>query len=95
MPSVTTPPTETRTFAHRVRLNLDAVDAVSAVAPAKAHQITQLVLSFVGLIVLPRETHYLRVHLAAIRRKLEPEPSLPRYLVTEAGLGYRFVPEPE
>ena len=40
-----------------------------------------------------RETHYLRVHLAAIRRKLEPEPSLPRYFVTEAGLGYRFVPD--
>jgi two-component system, OmpR family, KDP operon response regulator KdpE len=40
-----------------------------------------------------RETHYLRVHLAAIRRKLEPEPSLPCYFVTEAGLGYRFVPD--
>ena len=40
-----------------------------------------------------RETHYLRVHLAAIRRKLEPAPSLPRYFVTEAGLGYRFVPD--
>lgn len=61
MASVTTPPTETRTFAHRVRLNLDAVDAVAAVAPAKAHQITQLVLSLVGLIVLPRETHYLHI----------------------------------
>jgi hypothetical protein len=61
MPSVTTPPTETRTFAHRVRLNLDAVDAVAQVAPGKAHQLTQLVLSFVGLIVLPRETHYLHI----------------------------------
>jgi two-component system KDP operon response regulator KdpE len=36
------------------------------------------------------ETEYLRVHLAAIRRKLEPTPSQPRYFVTEAGMGYRF-----
>jgi hypothetical protein len=53
------PPTETRVFAHRVRLNLDAIDAVVSVAPAKAHQVTQLVLTLIGLIVLPRESHYL------------------------------------
>jgi two-component system KDP operon response regulator KdpE len=38
------------------------------------------------------ETNYLRVHLANLRRKLEPEPSRPRYLITEPGLGYRFEP---
>jgi two-component system KDP operon response regulator KdpE len=37
-----------------------------------------------------RETNYLRVHMAAVRRKLEPEPSRPRYFVTEPGMGYRF-----
>jgi two-component system KDP operon response regulator KdpE len=36
------------------------------------------------------ETNYLRVHLAHIRRKLEPDPSRPRYFVTEPGMGYRF-----
>ena len=36
------------------------------------------------------ETNYLRVHLAAIRRKLEPQPGQPRYFVTEPGIGYRF-----
>ena len=36
------------------------------------------------------ETHYLRVYLAAIRRKLEPNPSRPRYFLTESGMGYRF-----
>jgi two-component system KDP operon response regulator KdpE len=36
------------------------------------------------------ETHYLRVYLAQLRRKLEPVPSRPRYLITEAGMGYRF-----
>jgi two-component system KDP operon response regulator KdpE len=38
------------------------------------------------------ETNYLRVHLANLRRKLEPEPARPRYLITEPGLGYRFNP---
>ncbi len=36
------------------------------------------------------ETHYLRVHVAHIRAKLEPDPSRPRYLVTEPGVGYRL-----
>jgi two-component system KDP operon response regulator KdpE len=39
------------------------------------------------------ETNYLRVHLANLRRKLEPNPSRPRYLITEPGIGYRFTPE--
>ena len=38
------------------------------------------------------ETNYLRVHLAAIRKKLEPQPGRPRYFVTEPGIGYRFEP---
>ena len=38
------------------------------------------------------ETNYLRVHMAAIRRKLEPSPGQPRYFVTEPGIGYRFEP---
>ena len=38
------------------------------------------------------ETHYLRVYIAQLRRKLEPDPSKPRYLITEAGIGYRFQP---
>jgi two-component system, OmpR family, KDP operon response regulator KdpE len=36
------------------------------------------------------ETNYLRVHMAHIRRKLEPTPSDPTYFQTEAGVGYRF-----
>ena len=39
-----------------------------------------------------RETHYLRVYIAQLRRKLEPDPSHPRYLITEPGAGYRFEP---
>ena len=37
-----------------------------------------------------KETNYLRVFLAAVRRKLEPEPSRPQYFITEPGMGYRF-----
>jgi two-component system KDP operon response regulator KdpE len=36
------------------------------------------------------ESNYLRVYVAQLRRKLEPEPSRPRYLLTEPGMGYRF-----
>jgi two-component system KDP operon response regulator KdpE len=36
------------------------------------------------------ETNYLRVHMAHIRRKLEPEQGRPRYFITEPGMGYRF-----
>jgi len=36
------------------------------------------------------ESNYLRVYLAQLRRKLEPEPATPRYLLTEPGMGYRF-----
>ena len=37
-----------------------------------------------------KETHYLRVYLAQLRRKLEDDPSHPRHLITETGMGYRF-----
>ena len=36
------------------------------------------------------ERNYLRVYMAQLRRKLEPEPSRPRYLLTDPGMGYRF-----
>jgi two-component system KDP operon response regulator KdpE len=39
------------------------------------------------------ETHYLRIYMSQIRRKLEPDPPRPRYFVTEPGMGYRFVAE--
>ena len=37
-----------------------------------------------------KETHYLRVYLAQLRRKLEDDPAHPRHLLTETGMGYRF-----
>jgi two-component system KDP operon response regulator KdpE len=38
-----------------------------------------------------KETNYLRVFMTQIRHKLEPEPSEPRYFITEPGLGFRYV----
>jgi two-component system KDP operon response regulator KdpE len=38
-----------------------------------------------------QSTHYLRVHVANIRAKLEPDPARPRHLLTEPGVGYRLL----
>lgn len=37
-----------------------------------------------------RQVHYVRVFVAQLRRKIEPDPSLPRLILTETGVGYRF-----
>jgi two-component system, OmpR family, KDP operon response regulator KdpE len=39
-----------------------------------------------------QDTHYLRVYMAQLRKKIERDPAQPRHLVTETGIGYRFVP---
>jgi two-component system, OmpR family, KDP operon response regulator KdpE len=39
-----------------------------------------------------RSTHYLRFHMAGLRRKLENDPHRPRHLLTEPGMGYRYQP---
>lgn len=39
------------------------------------------------------ETHYLRVYMASLRRKIEADPSQPRHLLTEQGVGYRLASE--
>jgi two-component system KDP operon response regulator KdpE len=42
--------------------------------------------------VYAKETHYLRVYAAQLRRKLEDDPAHPRHLVTSSGLGYTLEP---
>jgi two-component system, OmpR family, KDP operon response regulator KdpE len=37
------------------------------------------------------ESHYLHVYVSQLRRKIEPEPTRPRYILTEPGAGYRLV----
>jgi two-component system KDP operon response regulator KdpE len=41
-----------------------------------------------------KDTGYLRLYVGQLRKKLEPDPSAPRYFITEAGMGYRYVPDP-
>jgi two-component system KDP operon response regulator KdpE len=40
------------------------------------------------------DTHYLRVYMGQLRKKIEHDPAQPKHLVTETGIGYRFVPGP-
>jgi two-component system KDP operon response regulator KdpE len=37
--------------------------------------------------------HYLRIYMARLRHKLERDPTRPRYLITETGVGYRYLPD--
>ncbi len=59
--------------------------------PGKLVSQRQLLQSVWGPAYLD-ETHYLRQYMAQLRKKLEPDPSRPRYLLTESGMGYRFMP---
>ena len=40
-----------------------------------------------------KDTGYLRLYLSQLRKKLEPDPAHPRYLLTEPGMGYRLQPD--
>jgi two-component system KDP operon response regulator KdpE len=39
------------------------------------------------------QSHYLRIYMKQLRHKLEPDPTRPRYLLTETGIGYRLMVE--
>jgi two-component system KDP operon response regulator KdpE len=40
------------------------------------------------------QTEYLRVFVGQLRKKIEPNPAEPRYIITEPWIGYRFDPGP-
>ena len=80
---------------------------VIRLTPTEWHLVERLALN-AGKLVTPRQlleeiwgpqyaeaSNYIRVHLANLRRKLEPTPSRPRYFITEPGMGYRFEPPDE
>ena len=71
---------------------------------AKEYALLRLLLQHRGKVVTHRQllrdvwgpsheedTHYLRVHMANLRKKIEPSANAPRFLKTESGIGYRFV----
>jgi two-component system, OmpR family, KDP operon response regulator KdpE len=66
-----------RTLATNAGRTLTHAQLFAAVWPGRSHGDAQ---------------HYLRVHMTHLRRKIEREPSRPRYVVTELGVGYRFTP---
>jgi two-component system KDP operon response regulator KdpE len=51
-----------------------------------------LLLTTVWGAAYEKEDGYLRLYVGQLRKKLEPEPSRPRFLLTEPGMGYRFAP---
>ena len=69
-------------------------DRLSTLArhPGKVLTHASLLRSVWGL-AYQGETHYLRVYMARLRRKLEDDPSRPRHLLTQSGVGYRLVPD--
>jgi two-component system KDP operon response regulator KdpE len=54
----------------------------------------QMLLSEVWGPASADQTHYLRVYVNQLRRKIEPDPSRWRFIVTEPGIGYRFRHDP-
>jgi len=71
---------------------------------AKEYSLLRLLLQHRGKVLTHRQllrdvwgpahetdTHYLRVHMANLRKKVEATPDQPRFLKTESGIGYRFI----
>ncbi len=83
---------------------LDVGGAIVHLTPTEWHVLEVLVRHQSKLVTGPSLTaqiwgpdygdasNSLRVHLAHLRRKLEPDPARPRHLITEPGMGYRFEP---
>ena len=88
--------------AHRVR-PFDGVGPDQRLTPTE-WRILELLVRHPGRLITQRqllaevwgpayekETNYLRLYMAQLRRKLEPDPRHPRFLLTDPGMGYRFV----
>jgi two-component system KDP operon response regulator KdpE len=75
-----------------VRLTPTEFKLLALLAKSPGRVLTQRALLVeVWGVAYERETHYLRVYMKQLRHKLEPDPSIPRYLITETGVGYRLV----
>ena len=62
--------------------------------PGKVLTHRQLLLAVWGPTFV-EHNHYLRIYMGHLRQKLEVDPTLPRYLLTETGIGYRYQAEPD
>jgi two-component system, OmpR family, KDP operon response regulator KdpE len=74
-----------------VRLTPTEFDLLRILSAHRGRLITHaMLLSEVWGPAYSEDTHVLRVHIANLRRKIEPEPGRPRYITTDPGVGYRF-----
>lgn len=81
----------TRPDGEEIRLTPTEWGIVEVLASNRGKLVTQVkLLRDVWGPTYGEETNYLRVFMAQIRRKLEPDPTGPRYFITEPGMGYRF-----
>ena len=91
--------------ARRVIVQRDGLREEVRMTPTEWHLLEQLLQSPGRLVTqrhlltavwgpggYPQDNDYLRVYMARLRRKLELDPSRPRHLITEPGIGYRFQP---
>jgi two-component system KDP operon response regulator KdpE len=75
-----------------VHLTPHEFDVLALLARHKGKLMTQrAILSEVWGAAYQQESSYLHVYVSQLRRKLEPDPARPRYLLTETGVGYRLV----
>ncbi|MDP9307468.1 MAG: winged helix-turn-helix domain-containing protein [Actinomycetota bacterium] len=76
----------------RVKLSPHEFDLLRVLAQNEGKLLThRALLSEVWGPSYQSEAHYLHVYVSNLRRKLEPDPASPRYLLTEPGAGYRLV----
>jgi two-component system KDP operon response regulator KdpE len=76
----------------RVKLSPHEFDLLRVLAQNRGKLLThRALLSEVWGPAYQVEAHYLHVYVSHLRRKIEPDPSSPRYLLTESGAGYRLV----
>ena len=81
-----------RSAARRVQLTPNEFDLLRVLAQNEGKLMTHpAILREVWGPAYSTESHYLHVYVSQLRRKLEDDPSRPRYLLTEAGAGYRLV----
>jgi two-component system KDP operon response regulator KdpE len=102
---VTVGPATVDLGARRVSVQRDGAREEVRMTPTEWHLLEQLLQSPGRLVTqrqlltavwgpdgYPQDNDYLRVYMARLRRKLELDPSRPRHLITEPGIGYRFQP---
>jgi two-component system KDP operon response regulator KdpE len=87
---------EVRVAGEKVQLTPTEYDLLKALVAHPGRVLThrQLTKAVWGGLSYEDELHLLRVNISNLRHKLEPNPTSPRYIVTEPGVGYRLQTEP-